>query len=49
MSDAEAKAPILWPPDDESGIHFPIWIHWERPWCWERMKAAEGDGRGWDS
>jgi len=24
-------------------------IHWERPWCWERLKAGgEGDDRGWD-
>ena len=24
--------------------------HWERPWCWERLKAGgEGDSRGWDS
>ena len=23
--------------------------HWERPWCWERLKAeGEGDNRGWD-
>ena len=23
--------------------------HWKRPWCWERLKAAggEGDDRGW--
>ena len=22
---------------------------WERPWCWERLKAGgEGDNRGWD-
>ena len=22
--------------------------HWERPWCWERLKArVEGDDRGW--
>ena len=21
---------------------------WKRPWCWERLKAGEGDGRGWD-
>ena len=21
--------------------------HWKRPWCWERLKAGEGD-RGWD-
>ena len=23
--------------------------HWKRPWCWERLKAGEGDDRGWDS
>ena len=23
--------------------------HWERPWCWERLKAGgKGDDRGWD-
>ena len=23
--------------------------HWERPWCWERLKAGgEGDDWGWD-
>ena len=23
--------------------------HWERPWCWERLKVGGvGDGRGWD-
>ena len=23
--------------------------HWERPWCWERLKMrGEGDDRGWD-
>ena len=23
--------------------------HWERPWCWARLKAGgEGDDRGWD-
>ena len=23
--------------------------HWNRPWCWERLKAGgEGDDRGWD-
>ena len=21
--------------------------HWKRPWCWERLKAGEGDKRGW--
>ena len=28
--DAEAEAPILWPPDVK------------RPWCWERLKAGGG-------
>ena len=24
-------------------------IHWNRPWCWERLRAGgEGDNRGWD-
>ena len=22
--------------------------HWKRPWRWERLKAGEGDDRGWD-
>ena len=22
--------------------------HWERPWCWERLKAEEGEDRGSD-
>ena len=22
--------------------------HWKRPWCWERLKAGEGDDRGWN-
>ena len=22
--------------------------HWKRPWCWERLKAGEGNDRGWD-
>ena len=38
-TDAEAKAPILWPPEEMT--------HWKRPWCWERLKAGEeGDDRG---
>ena len=33
--------------------YFGLWweelTHWERPWCWERLKAGrEGDNRGWD-
>ena len=38
-NDAKAKTPILWPPDAEN---------WKRPWCWERLKAGDGDNRGWD-
>ena len=34
QTDAEAEAPVLWPPDAES-------THWRRPWCWERLKAQE--------
>ena len=22
--------------------------HWKIPWCWERLKAGEGDDRGWN-
>ena len=22
--------------------------HWKRPWCWERLKAGEGEDREWD-
>ena len=22
--------------------------HWKRPWCWERLKAEEGDNRVWN-
>ena len=22
--------------------------HWKRPWCWETLRAGEGDDRGWD-
>ena len=22
--------------------------HWKRPWCWERLKAREGNDRGWN-
>ena len=43
-TDAEAEAPILWPPDVKK------LIHWKRPWCLERLKAkGEGVDRGWDS
>ena len=42
-TDAEAKTPILWPPDAKK------LTHWKTPWCWERLRAeGEGDDRGWD-
>ena len=42
-TDAEAKTPILWPPNGKE------MIHWKRLRCWERLKAGEeGDYRGWD-
>ena len=42
-TDAEAEAPILWPPDVKN------WLTGKRPWCWERLKAGgEGDDRRWD-
>ena len=37
-----SKEDILWPPDAKS------WLNQKRPWCWERLKAREGDDRGWD-
>ena len=36
------ETPILWPPDAKKTDSL------ERPWCWERLKAGEGDDRGWD-
>ena len=39
---AEAKTPILWPPDAKN------WLTEKSPWYWERLKAGEGDDRGWD-
>ena len=41
-TDAEAETPLLWPPDVKEQTH------WKRPWCWERLRAGEGDDRGWD-
>ena len=43
MTNAEAEAPILWPPDGKS------WLIGQDPWCWERLRAVgEGGNRGWD-
>ena len=44
IAKAKVEAPILWPPGKEL-------THWERPWCWERLRAGgEGGNReqdGW--
>ena len=40
-TDAEAKAPILWPPDAKN------WLTGKDPDV-ERLKAGEGNDRGWD-
>ena len=41
-TNAEAEAPIL----------LATWCkkltHWKSPWCWQRLKAGEGDEWGWD-
>ena len=37
----DVEAPILWPPDAEL-------THWERPWCWGRLRAGGEGNRGWD-
>ena len=39
-TDAEAETPILWSPDAKN------WFI--GCWFWERLKAGEGDDRGWD-
>ena len=43
-TDAEAEAPIIWPPDVKS------WLIADFPtWCWEKLKPkGEEGGRGWD-
>ena len=33
---------LIGPPDAKS------WVIWKRSWCWERLRAGEGDNRGWD-
>ena len=40
-ADAEAEAPILWAPHSKSWLIRKDWR------CWERLKAGEGDNRGW--
>ena len=40
-TDAEAETPILWPPDSK------VWLTGKDPDA-RRLKAEEGDNRGWD-
>ena len=40
-TDAEAETPVLWLLDEEL-------THLKRLWCWEVLKAGEGDDSGWD-
>ena len=40
-AEAEAEAPLLWPPDAKG------WLI-GKDWCWARLKEGEGDDRGWD-
>ena len=42
-TDVEAETPILWAPDAKSEL-----TQSKRPWCWERLRAGEGDDRGWN-
>ena len=42
-TDAEAETP------NTLATWWEELTHWERPWCWERLKVGrEGDDRGWD-
>ena len=43
MTDAEAEAPVLWPPDEKN------WLTGKKPWCWKRLRErGEGEDREWD-
>ena len=42
-TDAEAETSILWP------LYAKNWLIGCWCWFWERLKAGEGDDRGWDS
>ena len=41
-TDAEAEAP------NNVATWYNELTYWKRPWCLERLKAGEGDDRGWD-
>ena len=48
-TDAEAEAPILWPPDAKSWLwKRALSEHQKRPWYWERLRTrGERSDRGW--
>ena len=37
-TDAEAEAPIIWPPNAEM-------THWKRPWCWGKIEGRRRRGK----
>ena len=41
------RADVSWNSDTLATWYEEL-THWKRPWCWERLKAREGDDRGWD-
>ena len=41
-TDFEAETPILWATWCEELNHL------KRPWCWESLRAGEGDNTGWN-
>ena len=46
------KCDLSWVFIGRTDIEAETWCeeltHLKRPWCWERLKAGEGDDRGWD-
>ena len=44
----DVEAQILWPSDTKKSHLKSDKSHLKRLWCWERLKAEEGDTRGWD-
>ena len=52
QSERKSTLNINWKDWCWSSNTLAIWseelTHWKRPWCWERLKAKEGDDRGWN-
>ncbi|KAB0359666.1 hypothetical protein FD754_003822 [Muntiacus muntjak] len=47
-TDAEAEAPVLWPPDTKSKLTEKNKNNKKKPRCWGRLRTGgEGDNRGW--